>query len=153
MPCDDVTETLRLELDDADRLVGYQLIKRTCGRAVGERTLLAAEFVGMDAADVLELDAGEFAEASAATGISDEELFLRMKHFFAVQGGLRVLLGRDSGGLGEPVTVARISLTDQITTFDADIAVEVLTEQIKSCGKCKGCGSLAKKITAAAGTP
>ena len=148
MPCSDVTEELRIELDPQDHLRGYELIKRTCGRAVGERTLMGEAFVGRPATEILALTAEDFAERY---DVPDEtEMFLRFKHLFAVQAGLRVILGLQSGGATDPLRVARVSCHDDLTFLEAEISVDVITEEIKSCGKCKGCGTFSAKIKAAA---
>jgi hypothetical protein len=140
MPCSDVTEVLRLRLDEQDRLAGYQLIKRSCGRAVGEQSLLAAQLDGRTAQELIALLAEDFADAHPT--VSDEEMFLQLKHFFAVQAGLRTLLGLDPGGTGDPVRVAAISYEGGEVVLEAELVVDVLTDRIKSCGKCKGCSAL-----------
>ncbi|MBI1292026.1 hypothetical protein GC173_12410 [bacterium] len=139
MPCNDVTELLRVVLDAEDSLVGYELIKRSCGRAVGERSLLLDRWNGHTAAAILTLDGDEFAEALDVS--DDTELVLTMKHFFAVQSGLRVLLGQESGGALDPVRVASIGTTHTGgLVLEAEIAIDVLTEKIQACGRCRGCG-------------
>jgi len=144
MPCADVTENLLLTLDAEDRLADYALTKRTCGRAVGERTLLADEVLHKTAAEVLAIDAEEF--AATDTTLDDAEFVLRLKHLLALQGGLRALLGLAPGGVFDPVRVGRVAYgEDGSCTLDAELSVDVLTEQIKSCGKCRGCGTIKAK--------
>jgi len=144
MPCDDVTELLELKIDEEDRLASYRLFKRSCGRAVGEQSLLLDTFEGQTAGDMLSLDADGFVDRH---GLEDEtELFLQLKHFFALQSGLRVLLGMEPGGLRSSLTVANVAHDQGVYTLQAEISVDVLTERIESCGKCKGCGSIAKKL-------
>ncbi|MBI2436095.1 MAG: hypothetical protein HYV26_24825, partial [Candidatus Hydrogenedentes bacterium] len=46
MPCTDVTEIIRVEVDAEDRLKSYRFIKRTCGQGVGTDALLAPEICG-----------------------------------------------------------------------------------------------------------
>lgn len=151
MPCSDVTEELRIELDPQDRLRGYELIKRTCGRAVGERSLMAEAFVGQPAAELLAISAEDFAHDH---DVADEtEMFLRFKHLFALQAGLRVMLGHQSGSATDPLRVARVSCHDDLTFLEAEISVDVIAEEIKACGKCKGCGTFSAKLKAAAGAP
>ncbi len=148
MPCDDITESLRLVLDGQDRLADYELIKRTCGRAVGERDLLATRLTGTPARELLELDGGDFADS---LGIADDtELFLHLKHFFAIQAGIRALLGEVAAGVSDPVRVARVYTEGDAVAIEAEISIDVLTDQIKSCGKCKGCGAFSAKALAKA---
>lgn len=148
MPCDDVTEILELTLDEGDRLARYRLRKRTCGRAVGEEALLAGALSGMTDTAILAIDAEEFANGIASG--DDAEYVLCLKHVFALQGGLRALTGRESAGKDDPVRAASITFENGETTLEAVLSVDVLTEKIKSCGKCKGCGVLTKTRRAAA---
>lgn len=141
MPCDDVTEILELTLDEHDRLACYRLRKRTCGRAVGEEDLLLAELAGQPETAILALDAEDFANA---TGTTDEaEYVLRLKHVFALQGALRALTGLAPAGGQAPIRAATIGYDGQGTTLEAVLSIDVITEQIKACGRCRGCGSLA----------
>lgn len=146
MPCRDVTEILQVELDGEDCLASYQLAKRTCGRAVGEASLILEHLIGNPAREILNLGADEFAEAHPTA--DDTEEFLLLKHLFALQGGLRVLLGEEPGGIASPVRVARVACEDGRTILESEISVDVVTEQIRACGRCKGCGSIAAKLKA-----
>jgi hypothetical protein len=140
MPCGDVTELLRVQIDGGDRITNYQLQKLTCGRGVGDYSLLAPVVFGRAAAELASMKGETFAEECPAP--TDEEMFLRLKHFFALQSGLRVLLGLESGAASNPIKVARVACEDGNTVLEAEIEVDVITEQIKACGKCKGCGTL-----------
>lgn len=140
MPCSDVTEVLRLRVDDAERLAGYQFRKRTCGRAVGEESLLEALLAGLPAASILAYELDAFADENPTA--SDEEMFLQLKHLLAVQAGLRALLGHASAGASDPVRVARVATEDGGVLLEAELSVDVITEQIKACGRCKGCAAL-----------
>lgn len=148
MPCDDVTEKIRVQIDQADALVGYRLIKRTCGRAVGEESLLAARFAGTAAQTLVALSDDDF--AAGIPDCDEVEEFLHFKHFFALQSALRILLGVDSGSDGEVCRAAAITFEGGMCTIDAEISVDVVTERIKACGKCKGCG--VRKAAPALGT-
>jgi len=139
MPCDDVTELLRVVLDAEDRVSTYELFKRTCGRAVGERSLLLATWQGVPTNAIVGMDGDVFADGLTVS--DDAELVLTMKHFFAVQAGMRVLLGLEPGGPLDPVRVAAVSGTvNGGLMLEAEIAVDVLAERIQACGRCSGCG-------------
>lgn len=142
MPCNDVTEILNLVIDENDRLEKYALIKRTCGRAVGEKSLLDEEFAGRPAEEILAIGADAFADARE--GVDETELFLALKHLFAVQGGLKALLGLEPGGKDEAVRVAGVSYEGGRVRLDAEIVLDVITRQIEACGRCSGCGVKAK---------
>lgn len=140
MPCDDITEVLRVVLDDNDRIASYELNKRTCGRAVGEVSLLAEWVAGRAAEDVLAADLDAFLDAFPTEDEAEE--FLYLKHFFALRMGLLVLTGAEPGGAGEPCAIASMGYGPEGTELIAHLRVEVLASQISSCGRCgKGCGS------------
>ena len=143
MPCSDITETMRLRLGPEDRLAGYQLIKRTCGRAVGEKSLMEEAFAGMLAGEILAITADDFADAHA---VPDEtEMFLQLKHLFAVQSGLRALLGIEAAGPDDAVSVGRVMFEGDEVVLECDLAIDVITEKIKACGRCNGCAALSKR--------
>ncbi|MDX2176472.1 MAG: hypothetical protein SF028_08370 [Candidatus Sumerlaeia bacterium] len=143
MPCGDVTETIRLRLDGGDRLLDYRLSKRTCGRAVGEASLLAGALAGRGAAAILAIDVEDFA-AEQAFGEDEVAVFLALKHLFALQAALRAATGLEPAGLHDACTVAVVAAEGEETIVEADISIDVVTERIKSCGNCKGCGALRK---------
>ncbi len=139
MPCDDVTEVLRLTLRPDDRLEGYSLIKRTCGRAVGEQSLVHPWAVGMTPEDLLAADLDDFLEANPTD--DEAEQYLLLKHFFALRSGLEVLVGLSSGGAEDPCAVDTLTFGEEGTEFIGQLRVDILTEQVKSCGRCGvGCG-------------
>ncbi|CAN5354470.1 hypothetical protein BH09SUM1_BH09SUM1_25260 [soil metagenome] len=140
MPCNDITEVLRIRVDAEDRVADYELIKRTCGRAVGERSLLQSAFAGQRAESIMALDAEEFADSQAISENDEETMVLVLKHFFAVQAGLSALFGHASAGPFDAVRVAAVTYEDNLCTLEAEIVIDAITEKIKSCGKCKGCG-------------
>lgn len=145
MPCDDVTEIVRLQLDADDRLVAYELTKRSCGRAVGERSLVSAWAAGRAADDLLAADVDAFLDAHPTEDETEE--FLYLKHFFAVRAALAVMLGREAGGVFDLCTAEEIAADGAGSSFVGRLRVGVLTEKIKSCGRCAGCGTK-KKVAA-----
>ncbi len=145
MPCEDVTESLEIVIDEESLLCDYRLTKRTCGRAVGEQDLILPYLKGKPAEKLAELDVEEFLEGLDIP--SDEELVLTLKHFFAVTSGIRVLIGKEPGSALDPVRVAQVNYEDGGYHLEAEVVVDIITEQIASCGKCKGCGSLKKLVT------
>ncbi len=142
MPCSDVTEVLALRLDESEHFLSYSLHKRTCGRSVGAGPLLEARIRGMPADAVLALDAGtwEFGDAD------EVQQFLELKHLFAVQSGLRALLGLEPAGADDAISTSRVAYDEEGLLLEAELAVDILTERIAACGRCKGCGSIAKML-------
>jgi hypothetical protein len=148
MPCNDVTEVLELTLDADDRLVDYAFAKRSCGQAVGAAGLLMDQIGGFSAEELVAMDAEDFL---ARFPIADElEEFLSLKHFFAVQGGIEVYLGRESGGPNDFFACSGIDYDGGAVRVHGRIGVDLVTEKIKSCGGCKGCGKSSRTPVAAA---
>jgi len=142
MPCSDVTEIIHVELDNKDRLQDYYFSKRTCGQGVGMGNLLVDNLRGWSVDRILETDSDTFV---ALFPVEDElEEFLGLKHFFAIQSVLEVLTGKEPGGKNDPCAAAEISYGDDKLIIDGQIAVDLVTEKIKSCGSCKGCGKSKK---------
>lgn len=143
MPCKDVTEIIRVVVDDADVLTSYRFVKRTCGQGVGADTLLEAQLVGQTVDAILAIAPEDFI---AQWPVEEEiEEFLNLKHLIAVQSALEVLIGRADGGPNQICAAAEISYENGEAVLDARISVDLVTEKIKSCGGCKGCGKSAKK--------
>ena len=144
MPCNDVTERICVTIDQDDRLAEYAFRKKTCGRGVGADTLLLDELRGRAVDDLLAIEAEAFVSARPVEDSPDldMEIFLALKHVFAIQSALRVLIGREPGGKDDPCKAATIEYEpDGAVVVTAHIDVKLMTEKIKSCGNCKGCGT------------
>jgi hypothetical protein len=139
MPCNDVTEVLQIALDANDQLVGYALDKRTCGRAVGVRDLLAAWAIGKPLQELLAADIDSFLAAHPTADETEE--FLHLKHFFALRLGLETMIGLSPGEAGGPCAIETISCDAEGTEMTAHIRVDVITDQIAGCGRCGSCGT------------
>ena len=136
MPCDNVTELMRVVLDSDDRLLHYRLLKMTCGGAVGAESLLLDRLRGRAVPELLSLDAGTFCRESAPQ--TDIEEFLSLKHFFALKSVLKAFVGRQAAGSEAACALSGISFDRDRVTIDAEIAVGVVTDLIRSCGHCGG---------------
>jgi len=139
MPCKDITDTLKILLDNDDRLVKYSLSKRTCGGAVGQKELIGDWLKGKTARELLGTGAADILDAVKPT--EDVEEYLVLKHFFAVQIGVQIMLGLESGGKDDCCRVDTIHYGPKGMVLVAQLDVNGLTEQIKSCGGCTSCGS------------
>ena len=139
MPCSDVTEILSLTLDSDDRVVHYSLIKRTCGGAVGNSSLLRKWIENRSAAEVLTATPEEIMAAIPTRSSTWE--FLTLKHLFAVQSGLQAMLGERSSMPGELCVVDSIETAPNGIRMIAELKVDVLTEKINACGGCGTCGT------------
>jgi hypothetical protein len=136
MPCDNVTELMRVVIDHDDRLKSYRLLKRTCGGAVGAESLLLERFQGRAVPELLALRADTFCSDNIVE--SDVEEFLSLKHFFALKSVLEAFTGSQPAGRDSACTVSGISYDSDGATIDAEIAVGIVTEMIQSCGHCGG---------------
>jgi hypothetical protein len=143
MPCSDVTEVLTLTLDPQDRVVHYSLIKRTCGGAVGNPSLLRKWIENRSASDVLAATPDEILAAIPTHSTTWE--FLTLKHLFAVQSGLQAMLGESSSMPGDLCVVDTIESAPNGIRMIAELKVDVLTEKISACGGCGTCGTASPK--------
>jgi hypothetical protein len=127
---------MRVTLDHDDRLLHYRLLKMTCGGAVGAESLLLDRLKGRAVGELLALHADTFCHESAAQ--TDIEEFLSLKHFFALKSVLEAFAGQTPAGPDAACTLAGISYDTAGATIDAEIAVGVVTDLIRSCGHCGG---------------
>ena len=139
MPCNNIIEQIRINLDDRDRLTEYRFIKQTCGQGVGARSLLTEFLLGLSVDELLAIDS----ERLLAICQPEEEIsrFLHLKHLFAIQGVLEVYTGRSNGASKSLCAVAEIGDDQGQVVIDADIDVGLVTDKIKACDGCTGCGS------------
>ena len=144
MPCSDVTEVIHVELDDNERLVHYAFSKRTCGQGVGAESLLLDQLRERPLSDLLEYEGDDFL---AEYPIPDDlEEFLSLKHLYAIKSALEVFAGREAGGRNEPFALSEIGYQEGRWMIEGRISVELVTDRIKSCGGCKGCGKTQKTV-------
>jgi hypothetical protein len=136
MPCSDITEVLRLELDAADRLRSYALNKRTCGAPIGDEALLLPQVAGADLEALLTLSFDE-----VLAGVAPGEEFLVAKHLVALQEAAAVLLGRAPTHPEAACTTVSLAAEGEALAFEALVRVDALAHKIKACGNCKRCGS------------
>jgi NifU-like protein involved in Fe-S cluster formation len=138
MPCNNVIEQIRITLNDQDRLCDYQFVKQTCGQGVGARSLLIDFLLGLSVDELLAVDGERLLQVCRP----QDEIgrFLHLKHLFAIQGALHVYTGAWAGGRASPCTVAEIGYDQGQVVIDADIDVDLVTDKIKACIGCTGCG-------------
>lgn len=137
MPCNDITDSLKILISDDDRVVKYALRKKTCQGEVGRKSLISKWLKDKSISDITSCTIDEFADANPSKSTTWEYLYL--KHFLAVQAGLSAFVGLQSGGVKDYITVASVEQTPNGTLLEADISVNGITEEIKACGRCEGC--------------
>ncbi len=140
MPCSDVTEILRVTLDLQDRVTHYSLSKLSCGASVGKPSLLRK---WIDHRHISEIMAASPADVLAVMPTrSTTWEFITIKHLLAVKAGLSALTGISSGLPGELCTIANVEHGPDGISMEADIRVDILTDEIKACGGCDNCGPI-----------
>lgn len=135
MPCQDITDVLQLRIDDTGQLNKYWLRKRSCGGAVGERSLIFDWAQKQTSEAIVNMNVADFLRDFEQT---DDEVYeyLLIKHFFAVQSGLAILLGKGTGTPTDFCTIDYIEHGPQGIDLVAYLRMDVITEQIQACGRC-----------------
>ncbi len=131
MPCNDITEQIRIVLERNDRLISYSLFKKTCGSAVGAESLLLDMLAGLSIDDILQFHRSGSHWPQAAEDQIEE--FLKSKHLFAIRAALVSFTGKDSAGIGDTCTIAGIGYDGDDTIIDAEINIGLITDQIEAC--------------------
>lgn len=144
MPCKDLTELIRVTLDQNDRLTDYCFAKRSCGQGIGGNALLLDKLKGSSLAALLEYTAEGFLDEFPPAEEIDE--FLSLKHLFALQSALEVLTGKEPGRRGDPFAAGEITYDQDETIVQGRIHIDLLTEKIEACGGCGSCGGESDKV-------
>lgn len=137
MPCNDVTERIEVLFDNEDRLLSYDLRKRTCGRPVGKCSLLETVLTGMLLEDIAAMT--PFTLIRRYIPQTRTGTFLALKHLFAVQAACAVISGAAPGGPGDPCAAAEITFEDGLSRFTGLIRVDIVLQNITACDLCSGC--------------
>jgi len=132
VPCGDQTEFLYLRLDESDRLAEYRLTKRSCGRPVGDPSLLVGRLRGKTYAQ-LRADGPAGAREPASSDAAED--FLREKHFRAVLSGFAVLSGDESGRASDPIRVVRVYAEGGGVALEAELSVVLPAGRIDPCSR------------------
>lgn len=139
MPCTDVTDILRLQLDQHDRIAGYSLTKLTCGGVMGKESLLMKWCGGLTAEQVRDTTIEQFQTRFPTEDVTVE--FVRLKHLIAIQKGIAVLLGEQAARPDDSIVLESVEHGPDGTSLLALIRVDLVTEEIRACGGCGSCGS------------
>ncbi|MFQ6007404.1 MAG: hypothetical protein ACE5K8_00480 [Candidatus Zixiibacteriota bacterium] len=108
--------------------------KRTCGGAVGQRSLISKWLKNRSAEEVLSLEPEVFLNAYPTK--SKTWQYILLKHFLAVQSGLAILLGREPGGVTDYCTAEAVEYGPDGMTFTAQVRVDVMSDRIEACRSC-----------------
>ena len=137
MPCDNTTELVRLEIGSDDKLKSYRLLKKGCGAAIGDESQLLPQLAGYTITELLafQIDNIHYGNQTVI------EQYISLKHFFALKAVLESITGKEPGGVGAVCAIAEISYDGDNMIIEAEISVGLITEMIKSCGRCdERCG-------------
>ena len=137
MPCNDISEVIRLRLDHQGRLIDYSLRKNTCGAEIGSTSLLLSLFKGLAPEQVLALDSSMLWQRMQ---MSEKNEYLYVKHWVALQEALSVYVGRSPGSVSDACRLAEVVCENEAVELTALIAIDALTEKIRACGNCGSCG-------------
>lgn len=145
MPCNDVTDHLKIVLDADDRLQSYILAKRTCGAEVGDYRLIETWAKGKKAEVLLEETPDALFAVHPPKNPTEE--FLLLKHLCSLQIGIETLLGYTPGGENDTCRIDKIEYGPEGTECIVSIKLNLVTERIKACGGCKTCRTLLDSLT------
>lgn len=134
MPCKDITDHLRIRLDNQDRITRYALRKLSCGGAVGNQSMIIGWLENKSAEEVFNSRPEAVLAAHEIKSEIDE--YLLLKHFLAVKAGLAIMLGRESGTVDDYCRLEAIRCGPQGTEIIVQISVEGMTEEIQACSNC-----------------
>jgi hypothetical protein len=132
VPCSDQTEQLTLELDSQDRIRSFSLDKRTCHQPVGGAALLPV-IRDMPARSLLEADADGLIDPR----VDDVQAFMLTKQLFALQGAIEVMYGLPENGHPQAFELHELEYDSGGTRLAGEIAINIIAEQISSCGGCR----------------
>ncbi len=134
MPCQDITESLIIELDTDSRVVDYCLEKMSCGGAVGYGPLLIPWLCGKKVEDILTVAMNDVMQQIDAS--NDLNAFLITKHLIALQSGLAAMLGRKPSGNKDACQIVSIESGPNGTKVQAKLKVDLLVQEIEACQSC-----------------
>ena len=139
MPCQDVTEVVRLTVDNDDRVLSYELLKQTCGGAVAGRGLVRDAVKLRTIDDILAITPKDILDVSRHKSTVNE--YLLLKHLFAIQATLAAFRGTETAHEPGMLQIESVDYAPGTTHIQARIKLDLLTEKIKACGLCgDSCG-------------
>lgn len=139
MPCNNVSENLKLILDHEDRVTFYSLSKDTCSGAIGKPSLLKKWIKNRSAEDVL-MSSSEDIHSFYPTR-SQTWQFLYAKHLFVVQQAIRALLGEADSRPTDYCAIHSVIYTETGVEMYARMNMDLMTDEIEACGNCSSCAS------------
>lgn len=133
MPCNDVTEELRVALDSRDRVTRYSLSKITCGGSVAGDGLLNDMVLDHPIQEILALGPEALAGRTPAGSVEE---YLGLKHLLAIQAVLAEYTGQQTPDTGRLLSITGVAYDTDGVEVSAVIKLPILTEKITACGRC-----------------
>jgi hypothetical protein len=136
IPCNNITESIRIEIDSEDRLRNYELGKQRCGLAIGGDSPLINNLLRRPISEILELDINAFCREES----DNINRFLSLKHLLALKMTLETLIGKEAGGPTDFCRIIEINYDKDRLIIEAEIDVNIATNKIRLCDACiSGC--------------
>ena len=129
MPCNDLTEVLRLSFDQDDRVVGYSLSKLSCGETVAGRSLIRKWVKHRTVSAILQLNPKQILDDIRAESSIEE--YLHLKHLFAIQMALTTFLGKQAGRPSDACVINTVSNSPDGTELLVELRVDILTNLLE----------------------
>jgi NifU-like protein involved in Fe-S cluster formation len=136
MPCNDITETISIKLDENDRLIRYSFIKRACGGNIGRQSLILDLLEGRSIEEILQI--GQADLLAAANPSNPEERFLVLKHLIVIQSCLEIMQGLRNIDPRDRIKLYSVNYGPEGIELEADIKLNFKVEEINPCSDC-GC--------------
>jgi hypothetical protein len=131
MPCGDITEIIKINLDNENRIASYSLNKVSCQFAVWEESLIIDWAKNRTIDEILNTSLDTFLESRSAD--SETDTFMLTKHFESVRQALEVLSGASQGSLSDRCVIESINHGPDGTEMTAYININMNTKNIISC--------------------
>jgi len=91
MPCQDLTEILKIKLDQNENLINYSLSKKTCHKSIGTEGLLLGFLIKKSITKIIELKLEEILLKIENNPITE---YLHKKHLISINKALNVYIGQ-----------------------------------------------------------
>lgn len=135
MPCNNVSDIIDIVLDNEERLVSYCLTKQTCGRSVGDTSMLLSQLKGKTFSSLLLLEAHDVCPEEDYTDVDE---FFIVKHLTALKSAFLAYSGRIPSDALHPDVLSVSSFGDR-TAFSVALFLDIAPTKIRPCGNCHGC--------------
>ena len=131
MPCNDLTEKIKISLDNNNRVVNYSLTKRSCQFAVWDESLIIEWVKNRSLDEILKTSLESFLEVNPIN--SDTEKSMLIKHFESIQHVLEIVAGKSEGTTADICVIESINCEPEGMKITAFINLRLKTKNVISC--------------------